>query len=174
MSKAFYKILIAHCHQLQAVSCDEAYLDATNLVQPLADLKLLSGNSSTPSGRAERPTAEHFVEQIRSQILEQLGIEASAGVAHNALLARMCTRVAKPNGQYVLLPSEALEFIKQRKVEDLPGVGWSHAQKLAEIGATTCSKLQDVPREQLQVLLQSNGNGESRRHDSQHSSLNWF
>lgn len=39
----------------------------------------------------------------------------------NILLARMATRVAKPNGQHQLQEEEALAFLKDKSVRDLPG-----------------------------------------------------
>ena len=41
----------------------------------------------------------------------------------NILLARLATRVAKPNGLYQLEEAAAKEFLKDRSVSDLPGKG---------------------------------------------------
>ena len=133
-----------HCQQIHAVSCDEVFVDLTAVVQPLT-------GSDSPGEAAARPTAAQLIARIRQEIADELGIAASAGVAHNALLARMCTRVAKPNGQHVLLPADALEFVGQRGIDELPGIGWSHARKLCEEGVETCTDLQQVPRARLQV-----------------------
>jgi nucleotidyltransferase/DNA polymerase involved in DNA repair len=35
---------------------------------------------------------------LRKEIREELGVDASAGIAASMLLARMATRTAKPNG----------------------------------------------------------------------------
>jgi nucleotidyltransferase/DNA polymerase involved in DNA repair len=49
----------------------------------------------------------------------------SAGVAPNKMLAKMCSELDKPNGCTYLAFDEQkiLEFMKQRKVRDIPGVG---------------------------------------------------
>ena len=48
---------------------------------------------------------------IRDEIREKTSCPASAGIASNILLARMCTNVAKPNGQFHLQNEEIPEFI---------------------------------------------------------------
>ena len=52
----------------------------------------------------ETPT--QLAEKIRGEIKEATGCTASVGVSFNILLARMCTRVAKPDGCYYLSPSD--------------------------------------------------------------------
>ena len=63
---------------MQAVSCDEAFLDVTD--SDVTDPELL-------------------VSDLRREILETTGCTASAGIAANMLIARLATRIAKPDGQ---------------------------------------------------------------------------
>ncbi|KAM3377270.1 hypothetical protein P3S68_009683 [Capsicum galapagoense] len=80
----FYNILHKYCNKVQAVSCDEAFLDATD------------------SGVED---SQAFVCVIREEILDATGCTASAGIAGNMLMARLATRIAKPDGQ-CYIPSE--------------------------------------------------------------------
>ena len=48
-------------------------------------------------------------------------IQALSSSASNILMAKLATRVAKPNGQFHLLPEDAAEFIKDKSISDLPG-----------------------------------------------------
>lgn len=68
---------------VQAVSCDEAYLEVT--VSESEDPELLASS-------------------IREEIFETTGCTASAGIAGNMLMARIATKTAKPNGQYHITP----------------------------------------------------------------------
>ncbi len=81
-----------------------------------------AGASDTGHVKATLPTASELVAQIRSEIADELGITASAGIAHSLLLARMCTRKAKPDGQLQLQTDKIEEFLADEPVEDLPGV----------------------------------------------------
>lgn len=63
---------------MQAVSCDEAFLDVTD--SEVEDHQLLASI-------------------IRKEIFDSTGCTASAGIARNMLMARLATRTAKPDGQ---------------------------------------------------------------------------
>lgn len=67
------------------MSCDEAFLDVTNL---------------------EGEDPEHLASTIRKEIFETTGCTASAGIAGNMLLARLATRNAKPEGQFHISPDK--------------------------------------------------------------------
>lgn len=46
------------------------------------------------------------------------------------LLARMATRHAKPNGQFLIKLDDVDEFIKKEKFSSLPGIGHNICVKL--------------------------------------------
>lgn len=75
---------------MQAVSCDEAFLDATD--SGVEDIQI-------------------FVSVIREEILDATGCTASAGIAGNMLMARLATRIAKPDGQ-CYIPAEKVAYFK--------------------------------------------------------------
>lgn len=70
---------------VQAVSCDEAFIDVTD--SEVEDPQLLASI-------------------IRKEIFETTGCTASAGIAGNMLVARLATRTAKPDGQCYINPDK--------------------------------------------------------------------
>lgn len=82
----FYGILHKYCNKVQALSCDEAFLDVTECTE-------------------NEP--EQVALMIRKEIAEATRYTASAGIAGNLLLARLATKAAKPNGQ-CLIPSDKM------------------------------------------------------------------
>ena len=58
-----------------------------------------------------RLTPLEISQTIREEIQKKTSCPASAGIASNILLARMCTKVAKPNGQFHLQDENTAEFI---------------------------------------------------------------
>ncbi|KAF9616110.1 hypothetical protein IFM89_028576 [Coptis chinensis] len=66
VANQFYDILHKHCNRVQAVSCDEAFLDVTDRVDE---------------------DAEHTTSVIRQEIFEAIGGTPSAGVVANMLVA---------------------------------------------------------------------------------------
>eukprot|EP00794_Sanderia_malayensis_P015420 gene15420-16993_t len=134
VSQKFYEVLASFTNEIEAVSCDEALLDISNLI-------------------SQDTSALDLAKQIRNRIFESTNCKASAGIASNILLARMATRKAKPNGQFHLRKEDVKDFIGPQKVTDLPGVGYSLAQKLKENGVTTCSELQLLSLARLQEIF---------------------
>ncbi|KAL6484834.1 hypothetical protein MHYP_G00068790 [Metynnis hypsauchen] len=129
---AMYETLTSYTYNIEALSCDEALVDATAL---LAELGV---------------TPDELASAIRADVREKTGCSASIGMGSNILLARMATRKAKPNGQYFLRPEEVDDFIRDKSVTSLPGVGRSMSSKLASLGVSTCGDLQQVSMVRLQ------------------------
>ncbi|RHY35521.1 hypothetical protein DYB32_000029 [Aphanomyces invadans] len=105
---------------VQAMSCDEAYLEF-------------------PKGTDGMGMAR----QIRRTILSATKCHASVGVAYNLLLARLATKQAKPNGAFEITPDTASSYINDLPVSELPGVGRVMHAKLEALGIQTCTDLKD-------------------------------
>ncbi|XP_055815918.1 DNA repair protein REV1-like isoform X3 [Solanum dulcamara] len=125
----FYNILHKYCNKVQAVSCDEAFLDATD------------------SGVEE---IQAFVSVIRDEILDATGCTASAGIAENMLMARLATRIAKPDGQCYIPAEKVEEHLCELPVKALPGIGHVLEEKLNRRQITTCGQLRMISKETLQ------------------------
>uniref|UniRef100_A0A673TYB9 DNA repair protein REV1 n=1 Tax=Suricata suricatta TaxID=37032 RepID=A0A673TYB9_SURSU len=122
----------SYTHNIEAVSCDEALVDITEI---LAETRL---------------TPDEFANAVRMEIKDQTKCAASVGIGSNILLARMATRKAKPDGQYHLKPEEVDDFIRGQLVSNLPGVGRSMESKLTSLGIKTCGDLQYMTMAKLQ------------------------
>ncbi|XP_023639710.1 DNA repair protein REV1 isoform X2 [Capsella rubella] len=125
----FYDILHRHCRKVQALSCDEAFLDVSDLrdVEP-----------------------EFLASTIRNEILETTGCSASAGIGGTMLMARLATRVAKPAGQLYISAEKVEEFLDQLPVGTLPGVGSVLKEKLVKQNIQTCGQLRLISKDSLQ------------------------
>ena len=105
--------------KVQAVSCDEAFLDLTGFANP-----------------------EDAVARLRADIEAATGCTASAGIGPNKLLARMATKEGKPNGQFrIRSPEHGIEMIRGKSVRTLPGVGHSLHRALKARGIETVDQL---------------------------------
>ncbi|EIE26541.1 DNA/RNA polymerase, partial [Coccomyxa subellipsoidea C-169] len=82
---------------------------------------------------------EAIAGKLRAQIEADTGCTASAGIGPNMLLARLATKRAKPNGQFLINSVQV----------DLPGVGWSMREKLKALGITSVA---DVRNSRLTML----------------------
>lgn len=131
VSQTFYETLLLYSSTVEAVSCDEAYLELTDYA---ADF-----------GRVEAVIGE-----LRGEVEKKTGCTVSAGISHNMLLARLSTRTAKPNGQFYLSIDHTEEYLASLSVQDLPGVGYSTTNKLKEMNVETCGDLRALSLAKLQ------------------------
>ncbi|KAG7600021.1 DNA polymerase Y-family little finger domain [Arabidopsis suecica] len=109
-----------------AGSLDEAYLDITEVCQERG----LSGGE--------------IAEELRSSVYSETGLTCSAGVAANRLLAKVCSDINKPNGQFLLQNdrSTVMTFVSSLPVRKIGGIGkvTEHILKDA-LGIKTCEEM---------------------------------
>ncbi|NXE61241.1 POLK polymerase, partial [Calcarius ornatus] len=88
-------------------------------------------------------SAEEVVKEIRFRIEQKTQLTASAGIAPNTMLAKMCSDRNKPNGQYRISPERraVLEFLKDLPIRKVPGIGKVTEKMLKALGIVTCSEL---------------------------------
>ncbi|CEI65202.1 DNA polymerase kappa [Fusarium venenatum] len=119
------EVLVNYDPRFESASIDEAYLNITEYCQ------------EHQMGPAE------VVEQMRREVHQKTNITVSAGIAANAKLAKICSNMNKPNGQYVL-PSDRptiLAFMRDLPTRKVNGIGRVLERELLEIGIKTCGDL---------------------------------
>ncbi|PSS19256.1 DNA polymerase [Actinidia chinensis var. chinensis] len=109
-----------------AASLDEAYLDITNACY-------------------ERDaTGGEIAEELRKSVYEETGLTCSAGVGPNRLLAKVCSDINKPNGQFVL-PNDrmaVMAFISSLPIRKIGGIGKVTEHLLRDaFGIVTCEEM---------------------------------
>jgi DNA polymerase IV len=134
VSQATREIFLRHTDLIEPLSLDEAYLDVTENKSGLL-------------------TATKVAAVIRQQIHEELNLTASAGVAPNKFLAKIASDWRKPNGLFVIQPSQVEEFLTPLHVGRIPGVGKVTEEKLANLGLRTVGDLRARSIEELQRLF---------------------
>lgn len=132
-SAHLYRILLQRGTAIQPVSVDEAYIE-------LADVEL-------------GPGVLDVAESIRTEIREATGCEASIGIGHNLVLARLATIRAKPASAFWVAPDTVADFLAPLSVDDLPKIGWSSSAKLGEIGVATLADARRVGLSKLQTAI---------------------
>lgn len=120
-------VLVNYDPRFESASIDEAYLNITEYCEE---------HGMDPAT---------VVEQMRKEVHEKTSITVSAGIAANARLAKICSNINKPNGQYVL-PSERnaiMAFMRDLPTRKVNGIGRVLERELLEIGVKTCGDLYD-------------------------------
>ncbi|CAI5736658.1 unnamed protein product [Peronospora destructor] len=120
----------------EAFSLDEACLDLTEYMSKNWQNYVLAAEDDTGSklsdeqqwvltaaGRAAIATV--IVRELRKKIYDSTQLTASAGIAVNVMLAKICSDINKPNGQYVLPFTRecVISFIQALPVRKIGGIG---------------------------------------------------
>ncbi|OUZ99554.1 DNA-repair protein [Macleaya cordata] len=109
-----------------ASSLDEAYLDITEVCKERC------------------MSSEEIARELRTHIYEETGLTCSAGVAPNLLLAKVCSDIKKPNGQFVL-PNDrkaVTTFISSLPIRKIGGIGKVTEHILRDVlGINTCEEM---------------------------------
>lgn len=150
-SKLFYECILEVEGVVQSVSIDEALIDATSFILSAVG----SNGSGIEEGNVwrEQEKADQIALSLRDQIKARTGCAVSVGIGGNILLAKVALRKSKPAGQYQIKPEEIQSFLGALKVDDLPGVAYSTAGKLEEIGVKFVSDIRQTSKERLVSTL---------------------
>lgn len=116
---------------VQPLSIDEAFLDLTDVVA--------EGNDSA----AMRLAA------LVLRIEQKIGVNTSIGLSYNKFLAKIASDLDKPRGFAVIGRAEACDFLADKPVGMLWGVGRSLAGKLRRNGITKIGQLQRIEEQEL-------------------------
>lgn len=121
---------------IEPLSIDEAFLDISGAITLFGP-------------------PESIAMQIRQTIHDELGITASAGIAHNKFLAKLASEENKPNGQFSVPQDHTacLAWLASKPVKALWGVGPVTAKTLAKYGLYHVSDLQQIPVDKLHHIL---------------------
>ena len=138
VSRLVQEIFKRHTDLVEPLSLDEAYLDVTE-----NKTRLLS--------------ATQVARTIRAQVLEEVGLTVSAGVAPNKFLAKIASDWRKPNGLYVIRPQDVEDFLPPLPVGRLPGVGKVTESQLEKIGVRIVGDLRGRTLQELEARFGRHG-----------------
>ncbi len=133
-SKAVFAVFADTTPLVEPLSIDEAFLDVSGLGHV----------SGTPVEIAVR---------LRREVGERAGLPITVGVARTKFLAKVASRVAKPDGLLVVPPERELAFLRPLPVERLWGVGEVTAGKLRERGIRTVGEIAALEQSLLVGML---------------------
>jgi len=136
-SKAVYEVFRETSPLVEAISIDEAFLDVRGLEH-------ISG------------TPREIAAKLRRDVLAQVGLPISVGVARTKFLAKVASGACKPDGLLVVPEDGEAAFLHPLPIERLWGVGKVTAQKLHSMGISTVGEIARCPESALVAALGSN------------------
>jgi DNA polymerase-4 len=104
-------------------------------------------------------TPTEIATRLRADVLRRVGLPITVGVARTKFLAKVASRVAKPDGLLIVPPDRELAFLHPLPVQMLWGVGAVTAGKLHERGIRTVGHVARLGEAALVAIL---GKGSGR------------
>lgn len=124
---------------VEPLSLDEAFLD-------LSGTRRLHG----------APPAVMLARLVR-RMQQELGLSGSIGLSHNKFLAKVASDLDKPRGFSVIGRAETADFLRERPVSLIWGIGPAAQESLARTGIRTISDLLRWDREALHAWFGAMG-----------------
>ncbi len=133
-SRAVFEVFRDTTPLVEGVSIDEAFLD-------VGGLRRIAG------------PAVDVARRLRSEVATRVGLPITVGVARTKFLAKVASRVAKPDGLLVVPVDGERAFLHPLDVELLWGVGAVTAGKLRGVGVRTVADVAALGEPALVSLL---------------------
>ena len=124
-SRAIFQLVQAAGVVLEQVSVDEAYLEATALL-----------NAPQHAGDDALEAALPLARQLKHDIRSARGLTASIGIASNKLLAKLGSDFQKPDGLTLITDRDRVAFLRPLPCRALHGVGAVTAEILRKPAST--------------------------------------
>ena len=140
-SRAVFEVFDDTSPQVEALSIDEAFLDARGMER-------IAG------------TPEQIARRLRREVRERVGLPITVGVARTKFLAKVASAQAKPDGLLVVPPDGELAFLHPLPIEALWGVGPKTAERMRRVGLETVAQVAELDENSLITLC---GKGAGRK-----------
>jgi DNA polymerase-4 len=89
--------------------------------------------------------------RLRRQIKTDLGLDPVWSVAPNKLVAKVATRLVKPDGEYIVAPGAEKALLAPLPVSLLPGIEYADQLRLREFNLTHAFQVSALSLEQLEI-----------------------
>ena len=139
VSRAIRAMMTELTPAVEPLSLDEAFLD-------LSGTERLHG----------QPPAVMLARLVR-RMKEELGVTGSVGLSHNKFLAKVASDLDKPHGFSVIGRAETLDFLRDRPVRLIWGVGEAGQEALARAGIHRFGDLRRWEKPALEARFGSMG-----------------
>lgn len=109
---------------VEVISIDEAFLDMSG------SLRLLG-------------SPEQIARRLKEDVRSVSGLTISVGIGTSRLIAKLASKIDKPDGLYRVASGAEAEFVERLDLKDLWGLGASTRRRLERLGITTVRVLRE-------------------------------
>lgn len=134
-SREVFDIFYQYTQKVEGLSLDEAFLDITDL--------------------CATSLASNVAREIKKKVFQQTGLTISVGASYNKFLAKVASDWMKPDGFYVIPPSQRQRFMQELDIKYIFGVGQKSRERLNAKKIFKCSDIQRASMADLKNLFGS-------------------
>ena len=134
VSGAVHTVFRRFTPRIEPIALDEAFLDVTAIAPTIDEAMVVAA-------------------RLKAEIRAAVELTASLGVARGKMLAKIASDLSKPDGLLVVPEGRKAEFLAQRPVSALWGIGPKREAQLLAIGITTIGQLALLSDEQAHTLF---------------------
>ena len=130
-----------------------ALLKQARPYSPLIEAGEIDGHlfmDATGTGRLFGPPVD-VAWRLRRQVKKDLGLDPIWSVAPNKLVAKVATRLVKPDGEYLVAAGEEASLLAPLPIHLVPGIERNDLLRLREFNLARVSQLTALSLEQLQI-----------------------
>jgi len=138
-ARRMYAIVRRYTGIVEEYSIDECFADITS------------------SLNEQHKTYDSIISAIKSDLQQELGLTFSLGLAPTKVLAKVASKLGKPNGLFTIPYSRIAQLTSDVSCERVWGLGPASCEKLATRGITTIGQFTAAPTAQVRSLLSKPG-----------------
>jgi DNA polymerase-4 len=95
--------------------------------------------------------------RLQNNIINEVGITVSVGLSYNKFLAKTASELNKPNGFAIIGKNEAINFLSEKPVSFIYGVGPSFENKLKQVGINKISDIRTWTDKEMFIKFGESG-----------------
>jgi DNA polymerase-4 len=95
--------------------------------------------------------------RLQNNIINEVGITVSVGLSYNKFLAKTASDLNKPNGFAIIGKNEAINFLSEKPVSFIYGVGPSFENKLKQVGINKISDIRTWTDKEMFIKFGESG-----------------
>lgn len=135
VSEEIHKFLKNITYKVEMYSIDEAFLDITDVDMPPQDIGYF----------------------IKSYIKENFDITCTVGIGNSKLVAKMATKINKPNGLNIIKDEDILSFIDSFSLNEIWGFGKRLTHRLNQLGIFSTKDMRKLKKSFFTDIFGKNG-----------------
>jgi DNA polymerase-4 len=136
-------IIIKTGAKIESLGVDECFIDLSTVIDEKINF----------SGGTPYQKAFSFASYIKDRVYTATGLNISIGVGSNKTIAKLASKDCKPNGLLIISKDNEFDFLSNKPLASITGIGPRTQQKLESVGFKYISDVLPLSQTTLRAIL---------------------